>query len=291
MASSICGDNIVRNARQELTSEDKKYVEEHLNETNEIRENVIVKIRCWIEDELRIRIDNFLILRFLRVGKFNLEKTKARIRNYYKQQSDFPEWYMNKDPFRPELKELLDMGLFLPLRKLDNQGRLIIIVRSTRHDPRIHKVPDLVKISIMLIELAMKNNVTASVYGCAMFYDVINPTLRHIFQFRPYILMNMIHTWQSCYPIRIRSMNMINAPAFVDVTVKIIKSFMTEKMKSRFHIYSHMSLSCFKDIPANILPIEYGGTDGTIQELTDYWKKVSEENRDWLMNDENDKIE
>ncbi|XP_011706346.1 PREDICTED: alpha-tocopherol transfer protein-like, partial [Wasmannia auropunctata] len=158
--------------------------------------------------------------------------------------------------------------LFLPLRKLDNQGRLIIIVRSTRHDPRIHKVPDIVKISIMLIELAMKNNVTASVYGCAMFYDVIDPTLRHIFQFRPYILMNMIHTWQSCYPIRIRSMNMINAPAFVDVTVKIIKSFMTEKMKSRFHIYSHMSLSCFKDIPANILPIEYGGTDGTIQELT-----------------------
>ncbi|TGZ50229.1 Uncharacterized protein DBV15_02078 [Temnothorax longispinosus] len=31
-------------------------------------------------------------------------------------------------------------------------------------------------------------------------------------------------------------------------------------------------------IPANILPVECGGTDSTIQELTEYWKKLIEEN-------------
>ncbi|XP_011704762.1 PREDICTED: alpha-tocopherol transfer protein-like [Wasmannia auropunctata] len=70
-----------------------------------------------------------------------------------------------------------------------------------------------------------------------------------------------------------------------------MKSFMTEKMKNRFYVYSHMSQSCFKDVPADILPIEYGGTDGTIQELTDYWKRLAEENHDWIMSGENDKIE
>ncbi|TGZ38945.1 Uncharacterized protein DBV15_12730, partial [Temnothorax longispinosus] len=54
--------------------------------------------------------DDFLILRFLRVCKFNLEKTKIRIKNHYKQRSDLPEWHMNKDPFLPKLQELLDMG-------------------------------------------------------------------------------------------------------------------------------------------------------------------------------------
>ena len=50
---------------------------------------------------------------------------------------------------------------------------------------------------------------------------------------------------------------------------------MTEKLKSRFHVYSHRTMqNCFKDIPANILPVEYGGTDGTIKELTGNCNKL-----------------
>ncbi|XP_011706864.1 PREDICTED: alpha-tocopherol transfer protein-like [Wasmannia auropunctata] len=138
------GDSVVH-VLQELTSEDKKYAEENLNETDENRGNAVAEIRGWMKDEMCILIDDFLILRFLRVCKFNLEKTKIRIRNYYKQRSDLPEWYMNKDPFQPELKELLDMGLVLPLRKLDSRGRLVFIVRVTRSDPTIHKLFDLIK--------------------------------------------------------------------------------------------------------------------------------------------------
>ncbi|XP_011705810.1 PREDICTED: alpha-tocopherol transfer protein-like, partial [Wasmannia auropunctata] len=253
---------------QELTSEDKKYAAKNLNESDENRENAIAEIRGWIKDELRIRIDNFFILRFLRVCKFNLEKTKIRMRNYYKQRSDLPEWYMNKDPFQPELQKLLDMGLFLPLRKLDSQGKLNFIIRGTRYNPTKHKLSDFIKIGIMMVELAMKNNgdAIASVHGCAVFIDVVNPTIRYIAHFPPHTLMNVIHGWQSCYPLRVQSINFINAPRIADGIVRIMKSFMTEKMKNRFYIYSHMSQSCFKDVPADILPIEYGGTDGTIQE-------------------------
>lgn len=116
------------------------------------------------------------------------------------------------------------------------------------------------------MELAMKYYPTASVYGCAVFIDMINPTMRHILQYRPYILMNMVHMWQSCYPLRYQTVNVFNAPAILDVIVNIVRSFMTEKIKNRFHVYSH-TLKCFENIPANILPVEYGGTDGTCQEL------------------------
>lgn len=57
-----------------------------------------------------LNTDDFFILRFLRVCKFDIEKTKTKIRNYHKQRSDLPEWFMNKDPFQPELQELLDIG-------------------------------------------------------------------------------------------------------------------------------------------------------------------------------------
>ncbi|TGZ40072.1 Uncharacterized protein DBV15_09316 [Temnothorax longispinosus] len=71
----------------------------------------------------------------------NLEKIKIRIRNYYKQRSNLPEWYMNRDPFRPELQELPDLG----------QGRLIFIMRITLHDPRRHQVSDIFKVKYIEI--------------------------------------------------------------------------------------------------------------------------------------------
>ncbi|XP_018374443.1 PREDICTED: alpha-tocopherol transfer protein-like [Trachymyrmex cornetzi] len=291
--ASLCGDSVECYAQHKLTNEEKRYAAAHLNETDETRENAIKEIKRWLEqsDDLHVRIDDFFILRFLRVCKFNLEKTKIRIRNYYKQRSDLPEWYTNIDPFRPELQELLDLGYYLPLRKPDNQGRLVFIVHGTRHDPRIHKISDIYKVGMIATEVAVKCYPAASVYGYTIFIDVSNPTLQHITQLRPYVLMNFVHAWQNCYPARVQSINIFNAPVFFDVVVKIFKSFMTEKLKSRFHVYSRRTMqNCFKDIPANILPVEYGGTDGTIKDLTEYWKKLIEENRDWLMNEGNDEI-
>jgi hypothetical protein len=59
-----CTDNNVHYIEQELTSEDKEYVAAHLNETDEIRENAIAEIRCWIEesDDLSGHIGKNVIL-------------------------------------------------------------------------------------------------------------------------------------------------------------------------------------------------------------------------------------
>lgn len=74
--------------------------------------------------------------------------------------------------------------------------------------------------------------------------------------------------WQSSYPIRMQSINIINAAEYVDIVLRIFKSFMIEKMKNRLHVYSQKATqNSFKDIPVNTLPVEYGGTGGTLQEL------------------------
>lgn len=59
---------------------------------------------------LNLSADDFFILRFLRVCKFNVEKTKTRMRNYYKQRFDLPEWFANRNPFQPEMQEMLNLG-------------------------------------------------------------------------------------------------------------------------------------------------------------------------------------
>lgn len=67
-------------------------------------------VASYLKRILNLYADDFLIHRFLRVCKFNLEKTKTRMQNYYKQRSHLTEWYLNQDPFRSELQELLELG-------------------------------------------------------------------------------------------------------------------------------------------------------------------------------------
>jgi hypothetical protein len=57
MATSF-GNSTVQHARQELTSEDKKFAAVNLNETDETRENTVAEIKRWIEesDDLPARI-------------------------------------------------------------------------------------------------------------------------------------------------------------------------------------------------------------------------------------------
>ncbi|XP_011871619.1 PREDICTED: alpha-tocopherol transfer protein-like isoform X2 [Vollenhovia emeryi] len=290
MASSSSDSvEVERLAQQDLTSEDERYAAANLNETDETREPAITEIRRWIEecDNASTKIDDFLVLRFLRVCKFDLEKAKIRMRNYYKQRIRLSEWFLNKDPFRPEMQELLDMGLILCLRKPDSQGRLVIIVRCTQHDPSRHKLLDITKIALVVVEVATRYYTATSVYGCTVYLDVVSPTIQQILQLRPHFIMNVIHMWQSCYPMRYQTLNVFNASILFDTIVTISKSFMSEKMKKRVHVYSS-ALDCFKDTPPEILPVEYGGTDGTIQELTEYWKKLVEENREWILKEENE---
>ena len=124
------------------------------------------------------------------------------------------------------------------------------------------------------MEAAVKFYPAMSVYGCSLFVDITNPTIRHVIQFKPYDIMNVIQLWQNCYPMRYQKIILFNVPTLFNIIVKIMRSFMTAKMKTRLQVYSD-ALHCFEDIPANILPVEYGGTDGALQELTGNYGKLN----------------
>jgi len=121
----------------------------------------------------------------------------------------------------------------------------------------------------MSLDLALRDSVEASLYGLVIIIDLQYATLRHVAQVRPSILMNMVHAWQGCYPIRIRLLNYVNTPESAKLILMFTRYFLNDKLKQRLHIYTPKTTrECFTNVPANILPVEYGGTDGTIQELT-----------------------
>ena len=56
-------------------------------------------------------------------------------------------------------------------------------------------------------------------------------------------------------------------PSFVESIFNLIKSFAKDKMKERFHVHQAGELEAIQeDIGKDVLPEEYGGNNGTIQD-------------------------
>ncbi|XP_043600511.1 retinol-binding protein pinta-like [Bombus pyrosoma] len=275
-----------------LSTEEKAYMAANLNETDEIRPIKIAEIRQWIteNEDLHAPTDDFFILRFLRACKFNIEKTKSKLWNYYKQRANLPEWYSNRDPFLPELQELFDLGVFLPLRKLDNEGRMVVIIRAAAHSPNRHKMSDMLKASLMILDLALRDHESVTIHGITAILDISGITYEHVFQLPPNVIKNLVHAWQGCYPVRIYSLDFINTHKFINTVLNVFRSFMTTKLKQRVHVHARDKLKLYETLPVNMLPKEYGGMNGTVKELSEYWKHTVIENGEWFAEQEKYKL-
>nr|CAD7266974.1 unnamed protein product [Timema shepardi] len=315
-----------------LPLEARLYAAQVLNEDENQRDEIIRRIKQWLETQpaLRARSDVMNVLRFLRGCKFNEEKTKNKLVNYYTMRSQLPEWFGNRDPELPQLVELLDMGVkhisggsatetrncrrwwnywtwgtrnywtwgesqcqtylwwfgnrdqelpqlvelldmgvFLPLRHHDYEGHLVVIVRTAVHNPQVHRQNDVFKIGKMIVDLCMEEDEMFSVYGVVALFDLTGVSLGHAKQLPPSVIRKAVHAWQNCFPVRIRKMEFFNAPVHVNVVLNIFKRFMTDKLRQRVHIHSKGLESLQDVIKPELLPQEYGGSDGTLKQLID----------------------
>lgn len=113
-----------------LDESTRKYCKDNLNETDQSRKEGIETMKKWIEanQHLHVKNDDRLILAFLRGCKFDIERTKTKLTNYYTMRRDAPEWFTNRNPHLPELKELVKLGVFVPLKRNHN-NQLVVIIR------------------------------------------------------------------------------------------------------------------------------------------------------------------
>ncbi|XP_075210873.1 retinol-binding protein pinta-like isoform X2 [Lycorma delicatula] len=239
-----------------LDDHTKNYAKECLNEDESKYNRCIEEIQKWLktQPQLHAKADVVNIVRFLRCGKFDLDRTKNRINEFYTLKGSTPEWYANRDPTLPQLQHLLDLGVFVPLLKKDPNGRLVVIIRAAIHDAKKNEQNDIFKISTMILELAVERDESISVYGIMAIIDLRGIGFGHVRQLTPGIIRKAVHSWQ-------------------------------------VHVHGSDFSALYKTIPQDVLPEEYGGTNGKIQDLIDYWKTEVTNARDWFIEDEKYKAE
>ncbi|KAI4470669.1 alpha-tocopherol transfer protein-related [Holotrichia oblita] len=269
-----------------LNEADKNFAINVLNETHETRAKSLEEIKNWLIENPNIcaKSDDLNILAFLRGCKFRLDKTKQKIQNYYEMRSKVPEWFANRDPMLPEIEELAKLGVFIPLRQFQD-NKHVVIIRTAVHDPRKHKQDDVFKVGKMILDLLGCENEQLQIYGVIAIFDMQGISVAHARQLPPSKIKKAVHAWQN-YHCRPKQLEFINAPVYINVLLNVFKRFMSEKLKGRVRVH-FSGLSTLHDvINKSILPNEYGGTDGNIEDHINLWHTKLLQSREWFKQDE-----
>ncbi|KAL1449707.1 hypothetical protein WDU94_002188 [Cyamophila willieti] len=182
------------------------------------------------------------------------------------------------------LRDLLELGTFLPLLKKDSTKRTTIIIRATVHDPSIVPQSTLMKLDNMVFDLAMEKDETINIYGVNVILDLKSVRVGHMLT--PAAAKKAVHSWQDCYPVSPKRFDFIFAPRLIDVALSVFRRFMTAKMRARVHVHGINLKSLHEQVDPSILPTEYGGTAGPVQDLIDYWKQEVLNAKDWYLEED-----
>lgn len=260
---------------------------EGINETLDHKISCLDALRSWLIEEtprMTARVEDKHLLLFLRGCKFNLSKTKQKLINYYMMKRDRPEWFSNRNPFLPDIKELIKMGVFIPLRRL-HENKLVIIVRTAAHDPKRHTLDDVCKVGHMILDIACLENEYAQIFGLIAIFDMSGMSFAHYRGITPSFIKKTVFAFQN-YHAQPKKLECVSAPTYINIAITIFKSFMTEKMRNRVKVHFGGIEKAQQVVSKDILPVEYGGDGESIEVLGNLWHEKLVEYREWFVEDE-----
>ncbi|KAK4879908.1 hypothetical protein RN001_008054 [Aquatica leii] len=271
-----------------LSTDLQKLAETEINEVSSRVEKDILHIRSWLkyQPHLNVRPGDQWILHFLRGCKFSLEKTKQKIECYYTFRTLIPEFFQNRDPLQSEIQDVLKYGCFwLPLPKPESLDVPRVLYLSTEFLSCIEvSVSNIMKVNFMILDMLMNEDDHFIIAGNQFFNDFNGITINQITQVTPTFIKKCSVSFRDAYPLRSKQVHFINIPNVIET---ILKPFFGGKHLQRMKIHSSLCLEdLHKVLPKFILPKEFGGEAGTVQELKDKWRKKIESNREWFLNDE-----
>ncbi|KAM3959080.1 LOW QUALITY PROTEIN: retinol-binding protein pinta-like [Aphomia sociella] len=272
-----------------LTVALQKKAQEEINENSKRMESDIAALKSWLAKQPHLRSvrpsDQWLIA-FLRGSKFSIERSKEKMDMFYTLKSLVPEFFSNRDPLDSRIQEILKLGIFLPLRSCEGEDTFrTSIFRAGVFNPSTYHLSDLIKVSLMITEILMLEDDNFTVCGEQVIVDMKDVGIGILSQWTP-TLAKIISCFEKALPVRVKGNHIINTPTGFETAYAILRRFLGE-IKKRIQVHNQNYDSMYKSISKSVLPKEYGGDDGCVQELVDHWKAKVESYRDRFLLEEN----
>ncbi|XP_035225587.1 alpha-tocopherol transfer protein-like [Stegodyphus dumicola] len=234
---------------------------DELGETKQKREECLEEFKKMIRKEKNLNANtcNEFLLIFLRAKKFRLDAAFKVLKKYYLNRKTYLSLY---EKFSPEhCREVLQANFlnFLPLRS--PEGASVWVPRIGSWDTKMFTPEEITRTGLVCLEKEIKNPVT-QVCGMVVLIDLKGFSWSHMSQITLKSLKCFIDTVQDGLPVRHKAMHIINNPSIFGTIFNTVKPFLSEKIKKRVYFYGDGLSSLHQFLPPEMLPEEFGGTQG-----------------------------
>lgn len=240
----------------------------------------IASLRNWLLQSKHIKNcptdDNFL-LRFLRVAKFDHEKAQNRLEVFCTLRGS----ELHGCPAFFEFPSLEDQRLdyFLRSRFLlpcgyNDKGESVFVGTLKHWDPAKIAYADLIPFFYMGAEVMIADE-RAQISGISCVFDLegFNKKQLDDMMKNQKIMKDEMRVWQEGMPMRNKDFFYYREPLIFDVVFVIFEFWMKEKLRKRIHRVKNDLSKIHEKMPGSkrILPKEYGGENGDLEQLTEKW--------------------
>jgi len=266
-------------------------VEEYKEDPAKITEDVS-SLQKWMKTQPHMsnaRQDSEFLRLFLRGCDYNLDTTKTKLDLFNSVRANLPAWFDDWDPQQESVKRVIDAGVYLPLRGFDKEGRYVILVRQKMADPATMTTDDCYKAFLMLFAIALEGNRQAYTRGYVMISDQEGVTTSHAMMMTPGVMKKHTVVFQDAYPmenkilIQNSRLFMVNMPSLIEKFFNMFLSYLDEQYKTMVKILPKGNYDALKEeLGEDILPVEYGGKNGAIDDIKDFWKEELNKHPEFL---------
>ena len=131
----------------------------------------------------------------------------------------------------------------------------------------------------MVQTLAMDGDEQTSIEGFVDIIDFAGCGLHHV-SMCDFSMVKKVVTVTENWPMKPKVEHILNLPGLMESVNNVFQRSKNQKMRDRSQTHKAGDLKkLHEDVGLDILPVEYGGTNGTIEELTNYWKGRAEDNQ------------
>lgn len=153
-------------------------------------------------------------------------------------------------------------------------------MRLVEEDPSKFDLTTSIKIFFIMSDIRLITpDVNDLSDGEIAIYDAKNFSYKHITKIVLSSMRVFMRFTQEALPIRIQQIHILNCSPIMDRTMSIVRPMMVSKVFKLMHFHKPGSETLFKYIPKAIMPKEYGGDAGSIEDLKKYWMDNIDQNR------------
>ncbi|KAL1506222.1 hypothetical protein ABEB36_005621 [Hypothenemus hampei] len=240
-------------------------------------------IKEWLKKQQHLPqlINDTLLIRFLHTCNFSIEQTKNLIDLFYTLRWHTPEIFTDRDPASPEIQEIFQNFDFIPMPKLSKNNEKIFVYHIKTPDPAKYHFINALKAFFIFadVRMAIEEKIPE---GEIPIFDMTNFTLKHLTKINLHVLKKYMIYTQEAHPIKLKQIHLINVPSFLDRCMQIVRPFMKSEVGKMVHTHLPNSCTLFDFLPKELLPIEYGGEAGSIQDIKKWWLEKIMEHRDYI---------